>query len=359
MSSTSSTRAGTAPTAGASSPGAALARAHILPDWYLGLQRHVFMPLLVLVTGSIMGQLLMQGFAYRTVLDTWTIGISFALGLLFGGMTVLCSVGMVVQWRQGHRLVALTLLAPSAAFFALAELWAGIVARPALIPNRADQLVAGVLGQHALPVTPTALLVAALPSVMGIIFGLLQLDAAPTRTLDEERESLERRLLRAQYEGQIRAAQAAGLGGALRAAREGWRVSANNAPAAMETEMDDPVYAAPPPGWVGSPLSGPLAPVAATPWEAPWEAPWDQPGVAGPSVRPPRAPARSDWLLADARGTAGPASDPLAARGPSPYVVEPGDDLTISALPAPVAAGGAASARNGRTPRASRRGAAQ
>jgi hypothetical protein len=110
------------------------------------------------------------------------------------------------------------------AAFCGAEIWASLSERSAnLHPTPADKAVLQLLGVASLPDSPTVVVVALLLPFASLYYGFSQQQAhretAEERAakLAEEEAALERNLLRARMQAQIRSAQTTGLAGALRA----------------------------------------------------------------------------------------------------------------------------------------------
>jgi hypothetical protein len=147
----------------------------------------------------------------------------FLAGAMAAGVALRCSVAAASGFRRREWGFACFNFLGVAAFCG-AEIWASLSERSAnLHPTPADKAVLQLLGVASLPVSPTVVVVALLLPFASLYYGFSQQHAhhetaeARAAKLADEEAQLERKLLQARMQAQIRSAQAAGLAGALRA----------------------------------------------------------------------------------------------------------------------------------------------
>jgi hypothetical protein len=169
----------------------------------------------------------------------------FLAGAMAAGVALRCSVAAASGFRRREWGFAFFNFLGVVAFCG-AEIWASLSERSAnLHPTPADKTVLQLLGVAWLPVSPTVVVVALLLPFASLYYGFspqqTYRETADERAakLAEEESALERKLLRARMQAQIRSAQAAGLADALRAEVQAARGS-TAATASAETRATEP-----------------------------------------------------------------------------------------------------------------------
>jgi hypothetical protein len=204
--------------------------AHALPGWVNFIQDNLFLSFLILAEAYLLGTLMTLGWvpdiespSHWGTYHGVGVVLFFLAGAMAAGVALRCSVAAAAGFRRREWGFALFNFLGVAAFCG-AEIWASLSERSAnLHPTPADKAVLQLLGVSALPVSPTVVVVALLLPFASLYYGFSQQrqhhDSPEERAakLAEEEAALERKLLRARMQAQIRSAQAAGLAGALRA----------------------------------------------------------------------------------------------------------------------------------------------
>jgi hypothetical protein len=203
---------------------------HALPGWVNFIQDNLFLSFLILAEAYLLGTLMTLGWVpdiespsqWGTYHGVGVV-LFFLAGAMAAGVALRCSVVAASCFRRHEWGFALFNLLGVFAFCG-AEIWASLSERSAnLHPTPADKAVLQFLGLASLPVSPTVVVVSLLLPFASLYYGFSQQhvhrETADERAakLEEEEGQLERRLLRARIQAQIRQAQAAGLVGALRA----------------------------------------------------------------------------------------------------------------------------------------------
>jgi hypothetical protein len=211
-------------------PPAEEAAAHALPRWVNFIQDNLFLSFLILAEAYLLGTLMTLGWvpdieapsAWGTYHGVGVV-LFFLAGAMAAGVALRCSVAAASGFRRREWGFAFFNFLGVAAFCG-AEIWASLSERSAnLHPTPADKAVLELLGVASLPVSPTVVVVALLLPFASLYYGFSQQhshhETSEERAakLAEEEAQLERKLLRARMQAQIRSAQAAGLAGALRA----------------------------------------------------------------------------------------------------------------------------------------------
>jgi hypothetical protein len=145
----------------------------------------------------------------------------FLAGAMAAGVALRCSVkaaGCFSRHAWGMALFNFTGLV----LFSGAEIWASLSERSAnLQPTPADRAVLAILGLPTAPVSPTVVVVAVLLPFASLYYGFSQqrraTDAERAEQAAQEDFALRRKLARAEANAKLRAVQAAGLAGAIRA----------------------------------------------------------------------------------------------------------------------------------------------
>jgi hypothetical protein len=225
------------------------AAAHALPRWVNFIQDNLFLSFLILAEAYLLGTLMTLGWvpdietpsAWGTYHGVGVV-LFFLAGAMAAGVALRCSVAAASGFRRREWGFALFNFLGVAAFCG-AEIWASLSERSAnLHPTPADKAVLELLGVASLPVSPTVVVVALLLPFASLYYGFSQQhvhrETAEERAakLAEEEAALERTLLRARMQAQIRSAQAAGLAGALRA---GVQAARGSEAVAIDTAVED------------------------------------------------------------------------------------------------------------------------
>jgi hypothetical protein len=203
---------------------------HALPGWVNFIQDNLFLSFLILAEAYLLGTLMTLGWVpdiespsqWGTYHGVGVV-LFFLAGAMAAGVALRCSVVAASCFRRREWGFALFNFLGVFAFCG-AEIWASLSERSAnLHPTPADKAVLQLLGLASLPVSPTVVVVSLLLPFASLYYGFSQQhthrETAEERAakLEEEEGQLERKLLRARMQAQIRQAQAAGLAGALRA----------------------------------------------------------------------------------------------------------------------------------------------
>jgi hypothetical protein len=220
--------------------------AHALPRWVNFLQDNLFLSFLILAEAYLLGTLMTLGwvpdiespFRWGTFHGVGVV-LFFLAGAMAAGVALRCSVAAASGFRRREWGFALFNFLGVVAFCG-AEIWASLSERSAnLHPTPADRAVLQLLGVSSLPVSPTIVVVALLLPFASLYYGFSQqqahrdTEAERAAQLADDEAQLERKLLRARMQAQIRQAQAAGLAGALRAGVQAAR-GADPVPSASE-----------------------------------------------------------------------------------------------------------------------------
>jgi hypothetical protein len=203
---------------------------HALPGWVNFIQDNLFLSFLILAEAYLLGTLMTLGWVpdiespsqWGTYHGVGVV-LFFLAGAMAAGVALRCSVVAASCFRRHEWGFALFNLLGVFAFCG-SEIWASLSERSAnLHPTPADRAVLQLLGLASLPVSPTVVVVSLLLPFASLYYGFSQQhvhqETAEERAakLAEEEGQLDRKLLRARMQAQIRQAQAAGLAGALRA----------------------------------------------------------------------------------------------------------------------------------------------
>jgi hypothetical protein len=210
--------------------------AHALPGWVNFIQDNLFLSFLILAEAYLLGTLMTLGWvpdiespAHWGTYHGVGVVLFFLAGAMAAGVALRCSVAAAAGFRRREWGFALFNFLGVVAFCG-AEIWASLSERSAnLHPTPADKAVLQLLGIASLPVSPTIVVIALLLPFASLYYGFSQQraqhDTAEERAakLEEEEARLQRKLRRAQLQGQIRQVQTAGLAGALRAGMQAAR----------------------------------------------------------------------------------------------------------------------------------------
>jgi hypothetical protein len=220
--------------------------AHVLPPWVNFIQDNLFLTFLILAEAYLLGTLMTLGWVGDIEQpEQWGayhglgVVLFFFAGAMAAGVALRCSVAAANAFKRrdlGFGLFNfLGLLV-----FSGAEIWASLSERSAnLRPTPADTAVLNLLGVSSLPVSPTVVVVALLLPFASLYYGFSQQRVRESEQdradkLAQEEAALERKVLRAKKMAEVRAAQAAGLAGAMRAGVQAARGRTNVEDAEME-----------------------------------------------------------------------------------------------------------------------------
>lgn len=171
---------------------------HGLPPGYVKAQESTFVLLMTLVSAVLFATMLNWGFdpgipdwGDLVVSVPWIIehAVMTGAGFVMGGMALRTSITMAVSFRRGE-FISGTINLIGAVLFGGPEVWASLVARAHNFPLAdADKWLLMSLGfAVASSISPTLIIIAALPPLAGFFFGISQ----PV-TEDETAEEIQRK----------------------------------------------------------------------------------------------------------------------------------------------------------------------
>jgi hypothetical protein len=247
--------------------------AHALPGWVNFIQDNLFLSFLILAEAYLLGTLMTLGWvpdiespSHWGTYHGVGVVLFFLAGAMAAGVALRCSVAAAAGFRRREWGFALFNFLGVGAFCG-AEIWASLSERSAnLHPTPADKAVLQLLGVSSLPVSPTVVVVALLLPFASLYYGFSQqvrhreTDEERTEQLAHEEAALERKLLRARMQAQIRSAQASGLAGALRAGMQAARGAVTETETAVrESEEELAAFASRNGHTTGGDRDGPFA----------------------------------------------------------------------------------------------------
>jgi hypothetical protein len=188
------------------------------PAWYEAVQRHAFIPAIILVEGIVYGLMFTWGLAPGGTWETWDwttrgmVAVMFVAGFLCGGMVLRCSLKSATSFGQGRWGFGLFNFL-GIILFIVPEIWAGIVERAGGFPaTPPDRVVLEMLGFNAdtAVVLPSVIAIAVLPAIVGLYYGFSEQE-----TEEEDPEAIRRRAdvaaIKIEAAQRLRAARVRGL----------------------------------------------------------------------------------------------------------------------------------------------------
>lgn len=166
------------------------------PRWYEAIQRHAFIPAIILVEGIVYGLMFTWGLAPAGSWETWDwttramVAVMFVAGFLCGGMVLRCSLKSAISFSRGNwgfgvfNFLGIVL-------FIVPEIWAGIVERSGgFPPTPPDRVLLEWLGYDPTTavVLPSVIAIAVLPAIVGLYYGFSE-----ESTAEEDPDEIERR----------------------------------------------------------------------------------------------------------------------------------------------------------------------
>jgi len=200
---------------------------HHLPGWFLAIQRHVVLTLLIIgefvVNMGLAIRLVTHDYAHPETWNwyEWTSALTLGLaaGLAAAGVAVALSQAVADSFAQGRPIRALFLMAGLFAFCTI-EVWGNLVERSVdARPSPLDMEVMRWAAIEDFPVTPSAIAFSLFLPLSAMFYGFT---SRPKQAIsDEEFEQQQQRKLRqAEFNAKINATRMSGLASGVRGALE-------------------------------------------------------------------------------------------------------------------------------------------